>query len=431
MLERKKLSEVISDLLCRAPLTLRGEDNSPVLKARALTASGSFEFALASKDEKRLELLAMVRAGEPVELELDIEGFSQIDGVHNANHVRFKNSILGKLGKSFARKPFLKDHSQNKLDSRAGTILKSKAEPIEGGKRFAMSLEVTADWAVQAVLERNLDRFSIGWAHGGLDTILCSNCKACFLECWHFPGDVLTDEDSGESHVVEFIFTVAEGIEISGVNVPAVGGTGIEEIRSALSLAAGRGQHTTTENQTMTKLAIALAALLGLKSDADDETIVAAVATIKTVDETLSGSLEITQKEKSALSAEVVNLKAEVGKLEQKLSAGEIDDLVHTHANRFPVTRDDAGKLCTSPLEQSIRELASKDMDAARGILASMPAATTLATPIRKLQSDSIADELGEPPVSANAHVADQCKQLGITPEQYALYNPIDGTEVH
>jgi len=432
MAEETKLEDVVADLLCRAApntrLDAEGELVAPVLRAVALTSGGgAHEFTLAAKDEKRLELLGMLREGEVVELEIDVEGFSQVDGVQNSNFVRFKKSILGKLGKSFSGVPFLKDHAQGKLDSRAGTVIKSKAESIEGGKRFVMTLRVSADWAVRAVLEGNLDRFSIGWSHGGLSTIECSVCKGPFLDCWHFPGDVLEDEKTGEELVVEFVFTQATGIEISGVNVPAVAGTGIEEIRSALSLAANRNpRKPRSEDQNMNEIA----KLLGLKADADEDTIAAALKAYIEKGTTLAQTVEQSADEKAKLSQEVVELKAKVAYLEGKLEAGKVEDIIAEHSSRFPVTRDESGELCQSELEKSIRELAGKDIEAAKKILHSLPEATKVATPIRELQSVAH-DEAATPPAMAqNAFVEAQCQQLGITPEEYARFNPVNGTEV-
>lgn len=71
----------------------------------------------------------------------------------------------------------------------------------------------------------------IGWHPTG--PVTCSACGTeVFAECTHLPGDRL---ESGD--VVEFVFTDAELVETSAVSVPAVQGTGIDQIRAALSAA--------------------------------------------------------------------------------------------------------------------------------------------------------------------------------------------------
>lgn len=412
------------DLLCRSvptPSTVADEEVSPVLLCRL--ASGE-DFTLGPKDAKRIETLGRVRSGEVVELELDVLAFSQVDGVSNANHVRFKPSMLTKLARSFKSVPFLRDHNQRELSARGGTVVKAKAEAVEGGKVFVMTIRVTAPWAVEAVLSGNLDRFSIGWAHGGYSTIECSACKDTVLECWHYPGQKLED-----GQVVEFIFTEATGVELSGVNVPAVNGTGIDEIRSALSQAAKA--YPTSKETDMDKKKLALA--LGLKEDADEQTILAAVQAQKSRGDALQQQLSTALAAQSEHEAQLAAVKSQVTKLEQEKKADQIDQLFRDNANRFPVTRDAKGELARSPLEQQLRTLAAGDFDSAKSILESLPVAvqTQAGASVRELQSSTPAPA-GDPnpAIGMTPELQSQLKQMGISEEDFAKYNPLSGTKV-
>lgn len=370
---------------------------------------------------KRAELLAALSDGENVELEMDFRAFQQIDGQQNANHLRFKNGILRGLARSFRGVPLIRDHEQDDVLARAGTVTKSQAIKIDGGLAFDMTALVTAPWAVEALLRGNIDRFSIGWAHGGLDTIMCSHCGTpIFRECFHFPGDKLADDD-GNEHVVEFVFTEATGVEVSGVSVPAVAGTGIAEVRSALSRSAAAlaAQRRTPR---MEKIALAL----GLPADASEEAILAALAARTEANSTLQASVD-------ELSRSVEALTAANDQLLAASSAQEIDALFTEHADRLPVTRDDAGNRIASDTETQLRALAANDLESARAILSSLPRAAPTG-PVGStvnVRIDPVPTPVTggtpvlTPPEGIDGDIlASQLSQLGMTAEQYAEYGP-------
>jgi hypothetical protein len=58
----------------------------------------------------RDELLAKVRAGEHVELELEVHAFEQSAGERNRKNVRFRDGAMQALGRSGVGKPVLRDH---------------------------------------------------------------------------------------------------------------------------------------------------------------------------------------------------------------------------------------------------------------------------------------------------------------------------------
>jgi phage head maturation protease len=418
-----------SDLsaLCRSAALARGEDYdlSPILRVR----HGGAGFTLAASDGIRLELLSKLRDGETVELEVDIRAFLQQDGISNRNFLRFKKPILRKLAKSFKGVPLLRDHDSGSLEARAGTITESAAVKVEGGFAFDQTARITAPWAVEALLAGNLDRFSIGWDFPGLDTLECSSCKCAAFggDCPHFPGDKL--EDGGRA---EFVFTEAEGVEVSAVSVPAVKGTGLDQIRSAL--AAGKLQINKRVGSAEDQIMKSIAKTLGLQEDADESTISAALSALRARAESAETSLASERVDHTNTRGELSELSARVEELDAQGRDREIDSLCTEFAGSFPPNRDSEGELSLDPgpLETQIRELAAKDIGAARAMLEAMPSQLPElgATP----RSIATVASTPAPVVPLSAHGTSelakrQRAQLGISEEDFAKYNSLDGTE--
>jgi phage head maturation protease len=360
------------------------------------------------------DLLETLASGGSVQLEIDMIPYLQIDGSPNKNFLRFKRGNLRSVAKSFKGMPFLRDHEHGDLRARGGTITKSKAVKRDDGTMvFEMSASITAPWAVEAILRGNLDRFSIGWDHGGRETIHCTVCSApIFTECSHFPGDsVVVDEDSGETETVEFEFTEAEGIEVSGVSVPAVAGTGISEIRSALSRSAAvfAAKRATLEAQDMEKIAIAL----GLTADASEETILAAIEARGEVVKQLSKSVDELETQNARLTDELTQARA----TEREIA---VNALFVEHADRFPKMRTETGELRTHPAEARLRKLAETDLEAARGILAVLPKHSPVMGDPESLQP--AAPSQGPSTPTIDPIVAKQCAAMGMSAEDTAKY---------
>jgi len=185
------------------------------------------------------ELLAKSLAGEQVEIYAEITSFNQMDGVANRNFVRFRKGALSALGKSGVGSVFLKNHDQHKLSARGGTITRSKMEKADGGHVLRQTVHAVEPWAVQGFLKGTIDRFSIGWHPTARDgeaapLVLCTACNADVRECYHWPGDKV--ETKAGIVVVQFEFQSAALVETSAVNVPAVVGTGVDNVRAALGL---------------------------------------------------------------------------------------------------------------------------------------------------------------------------------------------------
>ncbi len=298
-----------------------------------------------------------------------------------------------------------------------GTILKSQAVKVDSGVAFDMTAIVTAPFAVELLLRGNLDRFSIGWSHGGRDTILCThNMLPIFTECFHFPGDKVTDEATGDVHTVEFEFTEAIGKEASGVSVPAVEGTSVTEVRSALSASAATFAAQHREDRSMNRIALAL----GLSAEASEEAILAALAARSTSLSTLEANLAELTTSSAALATENETLRS--------VTLGQaIETLFAAHADRFAVVRNDAGERVVSATETQLRTLAATDIESAANILGTLPkiAPTGPAiTPTLVPRADPT-HVLAIVPDGIDGDVlAGQLSALGVSPENYAKHGP-------
>lgn len=321
------LSRTLAEkLLALEPLTCRAD-----MIGRALTLrSNDAEVTPAMRDA----LLAKCAACEYVELDVDVLAYEQDAGVRNRNNVRFRDGALMQLGRSGKDKPFLRDHDQYDVNSRAGTILASSTDKRdEGSYSIKMTVRLTAPWAVALALRGLLSTVSIGWQPTG--PIMCSACDAPrFTKCYHFPGDTLketTDSDGNTirvrdragSIVVEWIFTAAELVECSVVSVPAVPGAQIEGIRASLAatnpafsagMALDDHQHPTEIE--MNKLA-ALAAILSLPATATEDNVLAATEALKKDRDAKVAELAIKTSELTIANAELGVLSVDKAKTDE------------------------------------------------------------------------------------------------------------------
>lgn len=292
--------------LCRA--TVVGE----VLAVRA--------GGVAITDETRNELLLKCRAGEHVEIEIDIHSYEQKAGETNRNFVRFRDGAMVSLGRTGKGTPFLRDHNQHDSLSVGGFITASATEKRdEGSYAIKQTATLTATWLVELALRGLLRAVSIGWIPTG--PVLCSACNApVFSKCWHWRGERLAevdDEGGGKRKVrkadgdivVEFIYTAAELCETSSVPIGAVPGAHIEEIRAALALDINRDDESQNRDEMKTILTV-LATILSLPPTAGEEEVTDAVKGLAKDRDTLKTKLEIVEGEKVALAAEVDKYKS-------------------------------------------------------------------------------------------------------------------------
>lgn len=315
---------------------------------------------------KTREIITSIRAGQHVTLELSALTFRQKDGVPNRRKIRFATDALEAVASSFVGMPVLLDHNTSEQAARIGTITASELT-THGGTGWAtlrQKLMIVKPEAVISVLDGTLDRFSIGWIPTG--PVLCSVHRtdvrsrgAC--SCW--PGDVL-DVD-GKSATVEWEFTSADGIEVSAVNVPAVKGTKIEDIRTALSAELSlirESSPTLGVSMSMTRTA----ATLGL-------------AALATPDDDARGAriVEDIKRDKLAAEQERDTFAARTKTAEDKLAVSELaasearaaSDKVQTDAllesayreGKLLYGRDGEGASIASPREVRLRRIAKED----------------------------------------------------------------------
>jgi phage head maturation protease len=173
---------------------------------------------------------------KPAPASLDVDAVTYVQReAPNRNFVRFQPGILQTLAKGGAGIPVLRDHDQRSVLSRAGTVTKSVARHTDAGEwEFHQTLRLVKPWAIEGVSDGTLDRFSIGWSPTG--PVICSKHDSeIFTGCHCWPGDEV------DGDVIEWVFTAAELVEVSFVNVPAVVGTGPSAIRESLCLGIASG----------------------------------------------------------------------------------------------------------------------------------------------------------------------------------------------
>lgn len=378
--------------------------------------------------QKRAELLAAVRGGEQVDLEIDAITYVQKDGAQNRNFMRFKKGQLRSIAKSFRGQPVLRDHDRS-LQARAGTIVGSIAATDEGGEtRFEQRLKLTAPWAVEAALLGNVDRFSIGWS-SSRESGHCTVCKIPMFgrgsSCPHWPGDVLED-----GTIVELEFQTATGVETSSVTVPAVLGTGVRGVRelheSLAALAQTRQDALNparggADDKELSMRSIATA--LGLSADADEATILAAVNAQRAAQDALAAQLTERDNAIAQLRTRTQELENQLGtanELRQRLAA---DALCARYADRIPKARNDAGELVASQLEQEVRALAEHNVEAAERLLSALPKASPAGAEPQSLTAPrgAPAPKAGEP---TEAELAEVARRTGRPLDVVKKYHP-------
>jgi phage major head subunit gpT-like protein len=247
--------------------------------------------------EKRDELLELVIAGKHVEIEIDMLAFEQEAGKRNRNSVRFRDGMLMAFGRTGAGNPFLKNHNRWEMEAKGGSITSSQTSKLaEGRYAIHQTAKLVAPWATEMALRGLLDAVSIHWAPTG--PVLCSACDApIFTQCWHFPGDRLSEQDAGKQGkrlvrdpkgelVVEWIYTEAELRETSAIPIGGVPTAQVKDVRAALAehvpalaaeLAAGGNFDLDLLQEETHAMDPKLLALLGLSENATADEVLAAV----------------------------------------------------------------------------------------------------------------------------------------------------------
>jgi hypothetical protein len=299
---------------------------------------------------ERKALLERVRAGEAIEIEVEATTYIQ-RADPNRNAIRFKDtaSALRKIAKSGKNTPVLRDHESGSVMARGGTVLSSVAEKVGEEWHFKQRLKLVKPWAVEGVLDGTIDRFSIGWYPTG-PILYSHNGKE--VEGWpdFWPGDQLED-----GTIVEWVYTSADLIEVSGVNVPAVTGTHIEGIRAALaanSTPQPQREKPPTEEDKMSKKILSA---LGLNDTASDDIAVEKVAELQATIKSQAAELSATEALLKQAEEVAEKAKAEAKTRGDAKLESDIADLYK--AGKLTHSRSAAGVVGKDDLEDELRSL--------------------------------------------------------------------------
>jgi hypothetical protein len=184
-------------------------------------------------DQSRAELRRLWKEGRLDKITLTAVVFRA--HYPNANFFRFRDEDLPAFAESFAEAPFLRNHDITDVDARAGTIRESWLVPDPtGGTQIVQEIDITVPRDIEAVLNEQIDRFSISWFWDG---ITCTVCGQDWYSCSHWPGKTYPPPANtpplvggAGGGVCELVFESPRGRETSAVNTPAVIGTGIESV---------------------------------------------------------------------------------------------------------------------------------------------------------------------------------------------------------
>jgi hypothetical protein len=162
----------------------------------------------------KAETLRKIESGEIDHLDFQAVVFKT---GKNKNYYAFSQDELPRFAGSFAGRPFLRNHDEDNIESRDGTIMRA----YQQGAEFIQDIRLTTRKGMTSLVEGQIDRFSIGWFW---DKVTCSICNQDFRQCYHYPGRNYAEGDQPEK-ICEVIFSGLAGKETSAVNVPAVEGT--------------------------------------------------------------------------------------------------------------------------------------------------------------------------------------------------------------
>lgn len=353
--------------------------DADVAELGAITVLGESKFAGelradASAETKRRELIASVRAGTHHELLVEATTFRQKEGVANRRNIRHADGALEALAGSFVGMPVLLDHDTRSQASRIGTIVESSLAR-HGGTGWAnlnQKLRIVKPEAVISVLDGTIDRFSIGWLPTG--PVLCSvhgvdvrGADSCY--CW--PGDQVSIE--GKLRTVEYVFTAADGIEVSAVNVPAVKGTKVDDIRSALAAELDFSPRSPEPAGHMRFTLLAAALSMTALTEADEAAALRAVEDLKRGKLTAEQERDEARRQLKELETKLTATEARVAVAEASALDSEIAAAIKD--GKLRMTRDAEGKPVPSKLELRARAIGTeKGLAAMREFLGELDA---------------------------------------------------------
>jgi hypothetical protein len=291
------------------------------------------------------DLLERAVRRERVAIEMDLLAYEQGqpdsdgDPIPNRNHVRFRDGIMMRLGRTGKGAPFLRDHRQSDSEARGGTVIESTTEKLaDGHYRIRQTVQLVEPSAVERALRGLMSGVSIGWRPTG--AVHCTLCRTDVLTdgCTHFPGDV----DDGAT--AEWEFQDAELIETSEVAVPGVQSAHVEEIRAAFRAAhaahAAQPRGTSPQETTAMSKLVGIATALNLAATAGEDEIHKAVGDVVAERDVLKAQLAAEQKRTAEINARLQTHEAALAKqaedvwIEAGIKAGKVTLGAHENALR-------------------------------------------------------------------------------------------------
>jgi hypothetical protein len=389
---------------------------------------------------QRRELLKQLRAGEVVELEVDIIATRDPQTprplpenqakLANANFTRFVEAEMPAFARSFKGRPFLRDHSRSTRD-RGGKIIASDSALEAAVWVMRQTISVVKPWAVEDALDGSMTEFSIGWQpkRGGLagfvESAWCTVCDGPMFGklssggyCEHWPGDVVKDPDSDERFIVELEWRRVRGRETSEVTFPAVAGTKVDQIKAALTelradvkatlaeLRADRKPADASQAESNEAMDPALCQALHLT---DGATVADAVSAIARLNTERSAAEAIASKAKSDLAAELER-QAELSK---QAAAAEIAALRECALDTGLFAKGDKHA-------QLFDELAELGVDKARSFVDGLAPKYPIGQPAQSSAPSARAKQTGAAKLSAGE--SRYIKERGMTVEEYLSY---------
>lgn len=340
--------------------------------------------------------------GSTASVQIVATTYLQADDKPNRNFVRFREGALRAIAKSYQGAPFLRDHNSRELLARGGTIIESEiVEQADGTKAFRQTIELVKPAFIEGALDGTIDRFSIGFRPTG--PITCTICGAEFARGWfglepscdHEPGQEY-EVRGGAKRIAQAEFSSAEGVETSAVSVPAVLGTGIDDIRAALA----EGELSDLFHKESPTMLHNIAKALGLTLSAAG-----------TVDE----SVILAEIEKRALLLDAERK----GRAEAEVQLAALREQLADGRRAAVLTRALSEGKCkpSGELHDKIVALALVSVDAAEALVTELPRSTPvgqgLASAAPPPKEDTEVVQLSE----SDLEVA---RQLRMTPAQFA-----------
>jgi len=259
--------------------------------------------------ENREQVLADIASGKTEYIEFSARVFK---GGRNANLLRFRDEDMPALASSFVNMPFLRNHDTYDIESRDGII---KASEIEGNA-IRQTIRLTTRKGMNAYVEGQIDRFSIGWRAEKVLCSICLNDYGNYEKCSHIRGREY------DSKLCELIMVKPKGIETSAVNNPAVDGTGLLQSMDEFKLSE---IHSGNPSAEINAKSVSKKTIGGLMKKKVKVNVTNADGVVEEVEGTLAeqSPQELALEETRAAAAELLGATERQAALDAQLASGQ------------------------------------------------------------------------------------------------------------